>query len=657
MNYEILKKYLAKTTGETVYHHSTNLVDILDQLHIIHDIDNLDSIKKSAMLHDIGKCVKEFQENMESKFRKVRHELLSASYVNLTVEERLIILLHHKDVEYWKNMIGNIPYKEQLIEIENNLKYKFENINDLLKTINKIRQAKEMLGRLDLILMLGYLKMADHTASAGIKNIVSSLYAKEIYNFPSYKSIQEQVLNMEKAEDIVLVAPTGTGKTETSLLWSDKVQNKDNTKKIFYLLPYTASINALYKRLKKEGISVGVLHSKVKSLIAREEDIINDLEELELFKKNVKQVTVCTIFQVLKAIFRAKNWEMQLAQFKDSIFIVDEIHCFNIRELAFLLESLRWLKKNLNIQICVMSASIPTNLLEVIKDRLEISKMIYAEEKDFKERHRVHYKDKTIFQIIKNIKLNIDKNKKVLLCVNKVDTAQELYSMFKKDYPNKKIKLIHGRFNARDRAILEQGIDNCDILIGTQAIEVSLDIDYDIMFTEIAPLDSLLQRFGRVNRKGVKGISDIIILKEAGFSIYDSKIIENTLEVLKEIDGGIVQESRVTELLNRVYTGFNKEEYNKHKGSIDIITNGMVAGTYNKNATEEMILTKDTQMTVLPRILVNEYRQYIENKKYIEASELFVTTNIKDRSYIDVESIKGINICSWEYDDRGLIKE
>ena len=73
------------------------------------------------------------------------------------------------------------------------------------------------------------------------------------------------------------------------------------------------------------------------------------------------------------------------------------------------------------------------------------------------------------------------------------------------------------------------------IAVTTQVVEVSLDIDYDILFTQIAPLDALIQRFGRVNRKGVKSISNENIL------IYNHRVVdeliygENNLKKAKDI--------------------------------------------------------------------------------------------------------------------------
>ena len=88
-----------------------------------------------------------------------------------------------------------------------------------------------------------------------------------------------------------------------------------------------------------------------------------------------------------------------------------------------------------------------------------------------------------------------------------MDKAQFIYEWFKEnDVDNS--ALLHSRFILKDRERIEKNLDNLNLLIGTQAIEVSLDIDYDVLYSEPAPLDALIQRFGRVNRRGWK--DDII---------------------------------------------------------------------------------------------------------------------------------------------------
>lgn len=662
---ENLKQYKAKSDDTTIYQHNKGLLNTLKQLKSIHNISvsQYNSLEKSIIYHDIGKVTDEFQNNIESTHRKIRHEILSASTKDLTQYEKLSILLHHKTIEKLIQYIDNIYYQEQLQEINNKLNIEVEDIMPYLKKISRTnRRNHELLHNKELILQLGYLKLCDHIASAEIDKIDIGLYAKEIYNFEKYKSIQQKVLDLKEKTDIIVQAPTGIGKTETSLLWSDLVQNKDKSKRIFYILPYTASINALYKRLKKDGISVGVLHSKVHSLLNKENDIEDKREELQLFKKNIKQVTICTIFQLIKAMFSCKNFEMILAQLQNSIVIVDEIHCFSIREFTLLLETLKYLKQEYNIKVCIMSASIPDCMLNKIKIELKINKIINAEKEDFLIRHKIHRVDKTIFDDILNIEAQIKNNKKVLICVNNVNTSQELYTYFKNRYEDKNIKLIHGKFNARDRSNIEKDLKHCDVLIGTQAIEVSLDIDYDVMFTEIAPLDSLLQRFGRVNRKGKKGVSDIYIYNQYAKSIYNEKIIKCTNEVLNKIvdnDKGVIYEDKVNTYLNKVYNEFNEEEYDTYKNQFNELVKSIRVGYYNDNATEMMISENNT-MNVLPIMLLNEYIELKNKHKYIEMNELFVNTYCNktkenEEWYYDKEL--DIIISNFIYDDRGLTKE
>ncbi len=660
-----LNKYIAKTDNTTLEDHNSDLLNILNQVKNIYNInDNLiDSLDKVIKTHDIGKIY----TMTNDKIYQLRHEFIGSSSNELNFQERLAILLHHKSLkgirerlrtdkkEYFKAK----EFVEKELDIELDDMYEWIRKNNILFKIGD--SNLELLHDFNLLFLKGYLNYCDHLASAGVKNLDTNMntyntFQKAFNN--NFNSIQKEVLKLEK-EDIIIQAPTGFGKSATAMLWSHKQQNKDLSKRIFYILPYTTSINSLYKQFKNDfQLSTGMLHSKAEYFLSKELEEYKS--EYQLFKKSVKQITICTIFQLIKAFFGCKNFEMTLSQMKNSIFIIDEVHCFDIREFCFIVEMLKYLKENFNISICIMSASIPSCMLNLIKDRLNIKTVINPFEdksksnlEKLKPRHKLFLHDEYIYDYIDNIKIQIKEGKKVLICVNKIDKAQKIYEELKKFNP----RLIHGRFNMRDREKIEQGLDDCKILIGTQAIEVSLDIDYDIMFTEIAPYDALLQRFGRINRKGIKGVSEIHIFEEEN-GFYDKLIINNTREVIREIilkDDRIVYEDKANYYLDKVYTYIDMEQYIKYQKIIWILFNNWKVG-YTDNISDEELINS-TYESVLPIVLFDEYNTYIKNKQYLKANSLFVSIPKRKINKKNSTIHNDITIIKYKYNDMGLIYE
>lgn len=605
MIYEDLKKYSAKFYEDeklniSIYEHSMQLLNILNQIKSIYDIDYklFKDIKKCCLYHDIGKVSDEFQGRKNEKFRKVRHEFLSASYADLTENQRIAILLHHRPInKLVQRLSENITcYYEHKKEVEEKLNIPTIDVKKLLKEIKNTNSCDKLCS-LELILLKGYLQLCDFVASAGIKNIDKNLRTFENFKFERYNSIQRNIISNIQKEDVIIKAMTGLGKSATSMFWSNIHQNNDSSRRIFYILPFTASINSMYKEFKALGISTGMLHSKAEYFLYKElKDSENAKSNYNLFKRSIKQVTICTIFQIVKVFLGAGNFEMLLAQLKNSIFIVDEIHCFEIKELVLIIETLKYLKKNLNINVCIMSASIPTCLLDFIKGQLGIVKVITADEEDLIIRHKVNYCDDIIINNLHRIEEDLNRNKQVLVCVNSVRLSQKIFDIFAKKY---NVKLIHGKFNTRDREDIEKDLKTCQLLIGTQSIEVSLNISYDVMYTEIAPFDALLQRFGRVNRKGEKGISDIYIFQDTS-KIYDNYTIDKTLEVLKQIilnDQAIIQENKIDYYLDQVYEEFDLTKYNKISDVYNSIMTKIKCGVYDNNYDE---LENNFGISVLP---------------------------------------------------------
>ena len=153
----------------------------------------------------------------------------------------------------------------------------------------------------------------------------------------------------------------------------------------------------------------------------------------------------------------------------------------------------------------------------------------------------------------------------MLIVCNKVTRAQRIYIELKEKYSDIPILLIHSRFKRERRQQLEQILKNeydnmikCCIVVATQVVEVSLDISFDVMITECAPLDSLIQRFGRINRK--RTLETNIKLKPIYISQppdnkkaalpYDLDILCRSYEVLPE---GELEENKIQHMLDKVY--------------------------------------------------------------------------------------------------------
>jgi CRISPR-associated endonuclease/helicase Cas3 len=669
LNKEILKaiqnkckEYDAKPKSEnkSIFDHNQDLDKVRV---IIADIVDLDEVMNSKLdlacqLHDIGKAIEFFQIYLESKIRTVRHEIHSASIKGLDDDVRLAILTHHRDLEKLRENIVREEYQDEMNELSEKFGIEFEDVTDFID-LCKSRRGKKIVANLDNIILKGLLNYCDHMASGGVTEIDKGLNTIKEFKIPDgakHNSIQKSVITLQEEVNILIMAMTGLGKTATAMFWSDIVQNAKKSKRIYYILPYTASINSQYKDMDKMGLSVAMLHSKAEYFLGKYKDSFTK-EDYKQFKKSTKQINICTIFQLVKAMFRCKRFEMLLAQMKNSIFIVDEIHCFDMKELSYILEMLKWLKENLGAKICIMSASIPTCLQEVIKERLEITNIITSDKKDLKVRHKIHRVKKTILDDLDKIEEYLKQGKQVILCVNNVETSQELYERFSEKYQT---KLIHGRFNARDREVAEQGLKTNLLLIGTQAIEVSLNIDYDVMFTEVAPWDALLQRFGRINRKGEKGIADIFIYDNIK-TIYAKTLIENTDKVIKEViesDKGIILEEKVNYYLDKVYVKFDWEEYNKYIESFEMLTRGLKVGSYNKDVTDDMCGSET--LSILPASLYTEYVDLVKKKKYLEAEALKVNIRkvkkFRDKDLFDYNEEYHIYIANYKYNSKTGLK-
>ena len=248
-------------------------------------------------------------------------------------------------------------------------------------------------------------------------------------------------------------------------------------------------------------------------------------------------------------------------------------------------------------------------------------------------RHRVKVLDGVINDYVEVIQKDIDNGLKTMVVCNTVEQSQFIYRSLSSE--NK--VLLHGSFNSDDRYAKEKSLrsDKVGLLVGTQTIEVSLDIDYDVIYTECAPLDALVQRFGRINRKGSKGICTCHVFSGRDSNdrfIYKSEdVISRTLEVLSQIEndeGGILREENIQKMMDFVYPCWDdksKEDYDVTvKFLRDSIEKSLKPLEYDDKREEDFYRQFDGRK-VLPVSLLDEYRRRVEAREFVKSEGLFVS--------------------------------
>ena len=432
----------------------------------------------------------------------------------------------------------------------------------------------------------------------------------------------------------MLSAPTGSGKTEAALLWSDNNQTDTLGNRVFYILPYTASINAMYKRLSElvSDEKIGVLHGKAAYFVYQQlvdrnysphDAATSARQKLNLTRKICRPYKILTPFQLLKAFFGIRGFEMQMTEMSKGLFIFDEIHAYDPHTTALILIMIEQLRKDYDAKFCIMTATMPQFLKQMISDVLHEPQQIEmpSEERDKFTRHHVHLLDGNIQNSIPQIEQRLQQGQRVLVVCNTVKQAQTAFELLRDATDNP--KLLHSRFILKHRERIEKELDDTNLLVGTQAVEVSLDIDFDCLFTEPAPIDALIQRFGRVNRKRQKGICDVYICRMGGENdhfIYTPERIERTLNALASVD--ILHESKIQSLIDEVYyNGYDEKEaekYNRAKQLFDRHLQKIVPFIEDKSGRDEFEQLFRS-INVVPSIYKDDYAEHIEAKEYYES--------------------------------------
>lgn len=361
----------------------------------------------------------------------------------------------------------------------------------------------------------------------------------------------------------VIEAPTGEGKTEAALALAARMAAAGPSDELYFALPTTATSNQMFGRVQRfvdsivgEDTPVKLIHGQAflvtdDLLLHMHDDARDDgayaTEAPDWFAPKKRALLapfgVGTVDQVELAVLNARHYMLRLFGLAGKVVIIDEIHAYDTYMSTILEQALRWLA-TLGSTVILLSATLPTKRhaalarcfreaaesWQIDDDTGDDASMLpypcvagYAPRKTFllsppaaqlEKPLRVEFVDDATLRDQTERLLDLAKAGGAIcrICTT-VGEAQDLFRAVDDLAPaNVRRLLIHSRFPAEDRRILEEQITALfgpasqrtiherAIVISTQVLEQSLDLDFDALITDMAPTDLLLQRAGRLHR-------------------------------------------------------------------------------------------------------------------------------------------------------------
>lgn len=372
------------------------------------------------------------------------------------------------------------------------------------------------------------------------------------------KKISKAISNTDEPGIFIIEAPMGMGKTETALIAVEDLAQKTERTGMFFALPTQATSNGIFTRVREwldhiEGEkSLRLIHGKAqlndefsklpKSRNIHGGDGVGVNEWFAGRKVSIlDDFTVGTVDQILLAALKQKHLMLRHLGLSNKVVVIDEAHAYDSYMNIYLNQAIRWLGAY-RVPVVILSATLPilkrnsllkSYMMGANLDYGSIPKpegfetneayplLTYNDGANIKQFADFETDEGIDYQIIKKskdesedlvglIKENTPKGGIVGVMVNTVRKAQDFAKQCIESFGEDRVEILHSSFIATDRYKKEKNLietigkngtrPDFKIVIGTQVIEQSLDIDFDILITDLAPMDLILQRMGRLHR-------------------------------------------------------------------------------------------------------------------------------------------------------------
>lgn len=431
------------------------------------------------------------------------------------------------------------------------------------------------------------------------KNIIIPEDSINIYKKNIFNNLKQNSINQERENAYTQIAtnigkyfgqnffsitlPTGLGKTFAAYNSAIKLQNlikknKNYSPRIIYCLPFTSIIDQNTEILQ-DILSLNKIPSDIVSknhYLSPYNEHYNGREltnnEAEYLADGWEQEFIVTTFvQLLESIYTNKNKAIRkFHNMLNSIIILDEVQNIPAGYFEIIRETFLKMAEYFNTKFILVSATQPiifknNEIIELTDPSLKKT------EKFFSNRNRIEV-DQTFLKLnnyesfpqeklltIFNDYIYKNPDKSVLIISNTIAQSQFYYKELQKEHKGLCIIYLSSSILPKRRKqlinLVKRNIQNHKkmILISTQVVEAGVDIDFDVVFRDFAPLDSLNQSAGRCNRNGInsKGIVKLFHSGKANY-IYDPILLNITKRILEKYDN-IIQESEFYKINKRYF--------------------------------------------------------------------------------------------------------
>ncbi|MGD9726978.1 MAG: CRISPR-associated helicase Cas3', partial [Nitrospiraceae bacterium] len=464
---------------------------------------------------------------------------------------------------------------------------------------DRLKEARHMYAMAHMVL-----KQADELASGVFQSsahnfppgmvsgpVLESKGLKKTMAFEAYNlnkidtSLYDFQLQLRDTSSLFTVvrAPCGRGKTLGALLCA-QTQKKQ---RLIFCLPTQITSNAMAKELSRRFPGqVGFFHGLRRYLqldetgqeirenqLRRQTRVIDDDYRSDLFYS--APVVVSTVDHLVYSLIRAyPQADVALGNLLTSIVVYDEIHAYEPYTQRQLLGAMKILHEYGVPQI-LMSATLPKVLADYCRRRFSANLVEDREGMEFSP-VEIESRNTDLLSHLDEIAALALRGIKVLVVANTVARSQAIFRLLASRLQEKcPIHLYNSLFTPHDRStgteskesvllkLLHKDTPGPSVLVATQAVEMSLDISADVLFTDWAPMDALAQRFGRVNRGardcgcGARAVVCSVWKGDAPYYLpyyFGMRDVQNRVEqTWNRLPKGPLTHRKIVEIIDEIY--------------------------------------------------------------------------------------------------------